>query len=128
MSMRPTTPLITVDILIELTDRANTPIVLIERKYPPFGWALPGGFVDVGESLVHQLLYIDGSAALWHFASRHSSRAMVVPLVRAVTPRWNATGSPEGLLCLLPWLRCASYEGNNHSLRSRPYHENRQNN
>jgi 8-oxo-dGTP diphosphatase len=26
-------------------------IVLIERKNPPPGWALPGGFVDVGESL-----------------------------------------------------------------------------
>lgn len=26
-------------------------IVLIERKNPPYGWALPGGFVDYGESL-----------------------------------------------------------------------------
>jgi 8-oxo-dGTP diphosphatase len=25
--------------------------VLIERKNPPHGWALPGGFVDYGESL-----------------------------------------------------------------------------
>ncbi|MCF6218781.1 MAG: NUDIX hydrolase [Gammaproteobacteria bacterium] len=51
MNMRPTTPLITVDLVIELTDRADSPIVLIERKYPPYGWALPGGFVDVGEAL-----------------------------------------------------------------------------
>ena len=29
------------------------PIVLIRRKNPPHGWALPGGFVDVGESLEH---------------------------------------------------------------------------
>ena len=28
-------------------------IVLIERKNKPFGWALPGGFVDYGESLEH---------------------------------------------------------------------------
>jgi len=48
---RPVTPLLTVDIVIELVDRPERPIVLIERKYPPFGWALPGGFVDVGESL-----------------------------------------------------------------------------
>ena len=27
--------------------------MLIERKNPPHGWALPGGFVDVGESLAH---------------------------------------------------------------------------
>jgi len=40
-------PLVTVDIIIELGDG----IVLIERKNPPHGWALPGGFVDYGESL-----------------------------------------------------------------------------
>src|SRR5512147_353628 len=41
------TPLLTVDIII----RYGVGIVLIERKNPPFGWALPGGFVDIGESL-----------------------------------------------------------------------------
>ena len=44
---KPTTPLLTVDIIIEVKGG----IVLIERKNPPPGWALPGGFVDVGESL-----------------------------------------------------------------------------
>jgi 8-oxo-dGTP diphosphatase len=39
-------PVPTVDIIIEIEDK----IVLIERKNPPFGWALPGGFVDYGES------------------------------------------------------------------------------
>lgn len=48
---RPATPLLTVDIIIEMRDRPAWPIVLIERKYPPHGWALPGGFVDVGERL-----------------------------------------------------------------------------
>ena len=41
-------PFLTVDIIIEVEDRG---IVLIERKNPPHGWALPGGFVDYGESL-----------------------------------------------------------------------------
>ena len=41
-------PLLTTDIIIEVSDRG---IVLIERKNPPHGWALPGGFVDYGESL-----------------------------------------------------------------------------
>ena len=40
-------PLLTVDIIIAINDG----IVLIERKNPPHGWALPGGFVDYGESL-----------------------------------------------------------------------------
>jgi 8-oxo-dGTP diphosphatase len=48
---RPATPLLTVDIIIEMLDQPGRPIVLIERKYPPYGWALPGGFVDVGERL-----------------------------------------------------------------------------
>jgi ADP-ribose pyrophosphatase YjhB (NUDIX family) len=39
-------PIPTVDIIIEIGDS----IVLIERKNPPYGWALPGGFVDYGES------------------------------------------------------------------------------
>ena len=49
----PKTPLLTTDVIIELKDRADVPIVLIRRKHPPHGWALPGGFVDVGESLEH---------------------------------------------------------------------------
>ena len=48
---RPATPLIAADTIIELHDRSETPIVLIERKNPPFGWAIPGGFVDTGETL-----------------------------------------------------------------------------
>lgn len=45
----PATPLLTVDIIIQLSDRAGRPVVLIERRNPPHGWALPGGFVDPGE-------------------------------------------------------------------------------
>lgn len=40
-------PFITVDIIIELPDG----IVLIERSNPPYGWAIPGGFLDSNESL-----------------------------------------------------------------------------
>ncbi|KXX65402.1 NUDIX domain-containing protein [Marichromatium gracile] len=45
----PVTPLLTVDVIIELVDRPERPIVLIERRNPPHGWAIPGGFVDPGE-------------------------------------------------------------------------------
>jgi len=40
-------PYVTVDIIIEYREG----IVIIERSNPPYGWALPGGFVDAGESL-----------------------------------------------------------------------------
>jgi len=44
-------PFPTVDIIIETTTPHKSGIVLIKRKNPPFGWAIPGGFVDYGESL-----------------------------------------------------------------------------
>jgi len=34
-----------VDVIIEVGDR----IVLIRRRHPPAGWAIPGGFIDAGE-------------------------------------------------------------------------------
>ncbi len=54
----PKTPLCTVDAIIELLDHPHTlshptrpAFVLIERKHAPLGWAIPGGFVDIGEPL-----------------------------------------------------------------------------
>lgn len=47
----PRTPLLAADVIIELADRAGRPIVLIARRHPPYGWAIPGGFVDVGETV-----------------------------------------------------------------------------
>jgi 8-oxo-dGTP diphosphatase len=41
-------PVPTVDIIIEIPDQG---LVLIRRANPPLGWALPGGYVDYGESL-----------------------------------------------------------------------------
>jgi 8-oxo-dGTP diphosphatase len=49
MSFRNPAP--TVDIIVELIDRPHRPIILIERKNPPYGWAIPGGFVDYGEAV-----------------------------------------------------------------------------
>ena len=40
-------PIPTVDIIIELKEK----LVLIKRKNPPYGWAIPGGFVEYGERL-----------------------------------------------------------------------------
>jgi 8-oxo-dGTP diphosphatase len=48
---KPVTPLLAADIIIELIDLPERPFILIERANPPYGWAVPGGFVDVGERI-----------------------------------------------------------------------------
>lgn len=47
MQTRSRNPFLTVDAIIEL----HGGIILIKRKNPPHGWAIPGGFVDYGETL-----------------------------------------------------------------------------
>uniref|UniRef100_A0A7C4TCG7 NUDIX hydrolase n=1 Tax=candidate division WOR-3 bacterium TaxID=2052148 RepID=A0A7C4TCG7_UNCW3 len=44
--MKHKSPIPTVDIIIEI----DNGIVLIKRKNPPYGWAIPGGFIEYGES------------------------------------------------------------------------------
>lgn len=46
-------PALTVDIVLFRTSPQGHEVLLIQRKYPPFAgqWALPGGFVDEGETL-----------------------------------------------------------------------------
>ncbi len=41
-------PLPTVDVILY---NENKEVLLIKRKNPPYGWAIPGGFVDVGETV-----------------------------------------------------------------------------
>ncbi|MCC7142863.1 MAG: orotate phosphoribosyltransferase [Candidatus Eisenbacteria bacterium] len=45
---RPRTPYVTTDAIVELQPNH---VLLIKRNHPPYGWALPGGFVEIGESL-----------------------------------------------------------------------------
>lgn len=46
---RPRNPVPTVDVIIELPEG----VCLVRRRNPPHGWALPGGFIDYGESAPH---------------------------------------------------------------------------
>ncbi len=48
----PVTPYLTVDAVI----RTAGGIILVKRKNPPVGWALPGGFVEVGETVEQAVL------------------------------------------------------------------------
>ena len=57
MAFTPKTPYLTTDGIIELYEHDTFKgIVLIERKNPPLGLALPGGFVDVGERVEDALV------------------------------------------------------------------------
>ncbi len=53
MAWKPETPFLAVDGIVKLFDEHGNfrGIVLIERKNPPVGLALPGGFVEVGETV-----------------------------------------------------------------------------
>jgi 8-oxo-dGTP diphosphatase len=58
MPFQPKTPYLAVDGIINIQgeDGRFEGIVLIERKYPPLGLALPGGFVEIGESVERAVL------------------------------------------------------------------------
>jgi 8-oxo-dGTP diphosphatase len=53
--IRPT-PFLTVDGIIKIFNPDFQGIVLIKRKNPPLGYALPGGFVDYGEKVEEALI------------------------------------------------------------------------
>ena len=58
MSFTPKTPYLTTDGIVEIYNEAKEflGITIIERKYTPLGFALPGGFVDVGESVENAVI------------------------------------------------------------------------
>jgi len=53
MAFTPKTPYLTTDGIVEIYNSSQQllGIVLIKRKYPPLGLALPGGFVEIGEKV-----------------------------------------------------------------------------
>jgi 8-oxo-dGTP diphosphatase len=94
----PVTPPLAVDIIIEV----GGGIVLIERRNPPPGWALPGGFVDVGEPLPHAAvreaaeetsLTIELTEQFYAYSNpRRDPRGPTVSVVYLA----QAKGTPEG--------------------------------
>ncbi len=53
----PSTPYVAVDAIIKIFNQRDFQgIVLIERKNSPYGWALPGGFVEIGERVEDALV------------------------------------------------------------------------
>ena len=90
MNQEKKNPLVTVDIIIEIAGRG---IVLIERKNPPHGWALPGGFVDYGESLEHAAVR-ERQRKRRHWTSNSSSNFTHTPIPDAIRA---TTRSPPSL-------------------------------
>jgi molybdopterin-guanine dinucleotide biosynthesis protein MobB len=68
-------PFPTVDIIIRQAGR----LVLVERENPPFGWALPGGFVDYGESLEQAALREAGEETGLELTDLRQFRAYSAP-------------------------------------------------
>ena len=71
-----------VDVIIEMKDHG---IVLIGRRNPPFGWALPGGFVEFGETLE--------AAAV---REAYEETELAVELVRQFHTYSDSTRDPRG--------------------------------
>lgn len=94
----PDTPKLTVDAVI----RTSKGIVLIRRKNKPYGWALPGGFVEIGETVEEAVqrealeetgLHISNLWLLGVYSDpERDPRFHTVSVVYGAT----ATGSPRG--------------------------------
>ena len=78
------------DVLIEVAPRR---VVLIRRRNPPAGWAIPGGFIEIGEcaeiaaarEALEELRQLDFEAGL--FERRSSSTSTPIPsVIAANTP------------------------------------------
>jgi 8-oxo-dGTP diphosphatase len=50
MSSQQRFPRLTVDVLIQMNGSPDE-VVLVKRRFPPHGWAIPGGFVNWGETV-----------------------------------------------------------------------------
>lgn len=91
-------PFLTVDACIDVQGR----LVLIRRRFPPVGWALPGGFVDPGEDLSTACrreakeetgLDVELETQLWTYSDpKRDSRKHTVSTVFVA----SATGEPVG--------------------------------
>lgn len=98
---RPENVPVAVDVLVFNEDDK---ILLIERKNEPHGWALPGGFLERGESLADAALRelreetgIDADLGQQFFAYSHPDRDPRGPVVSVVFIAWAVRGSePKG--------------------------------
>ena len=92
---KPVCPPIAADVIAEI----GSDIVLIDRRNFPFGWALPGGFVDVGEK-VEDAAVRDNFPSINH-RTRHRSGpgpAENVSELRAAIDMDRIAGDPAGVV------------------------------
>jgi 8-oxo-dGTP diphosphatase len=92
-------PSLTVDIVIEQGAGSGRTIVLVRRKNPPHGWALPGGFVDYGET-------VEAAAA----REAYEETGLKVTLVRQLHTYSEPGRDPRGHTVAVVFLARASGE------------------
>jgi len=90
-------PSLTVDLIIRLDNASGPRIVLVRRKNPPAGWALPGGFVDYGET-------VEAAAV----REAHEETGLRVNLVRQLHTYSEPARDPRGHTVSVVFLATAS--------------------
>ena len=102
MNERERTIRLAVDAIVEIPGRG---VLLVERRYPPPGWALPGGFVEYGETveaavareLLEETGLVSESARQFGVYSdpRRDPRGHTVSVVFIVTARGDPRGGDD---------------------------------
>ncbi|MDZ7759363.1 MAG: NUDIX hydrolase [Desulfovermiculus sp.] len=105
-------PIPTVDVVISIPERG---VVLVERRNPPFGWALPGGFVDYGESVEQAAIreakeetgldvHLHGMFGVYSSPDRdpRQHNMSVVFMAEALDPDQLKAGDDAGRVCVAP--------------------------
>jgi len=106
-------PALTVDLIIEMEEGG---VVLVKRKNPPHGWALPGGYVDYGETLEQAAvreareetgLQIDLKRQLHTYSdpARDPRRHTVTTVFVAAARGAVSAGDDAGEVGVFPWDR-----------------------
>ncbi len=105
-------PIPTADVIIQHKDG----VILIRRKNPPHGWALPGGFIDYGETAEHAALREAEEETglkvtdlklfgVYSQPDRDPRQHTITIVYSARTDEWPRAGDDASAVNVFPWTR-----------------------